>query len=139
MAALTSVGLFSSCTQKELAAVARLVEDVRVESGTRLFREGDVGDDCYVVVSGFAVATREGREIGSVGPGVVVGEMALIDRAPRFATVTATTPMQLLRLRGPQFWELVDSFPSVNRKVIRSLAQRVRAAEKTAVGEVAVL
>ena len=128
--ALAAVALFSGCSKQELATIAGLVEDVRVDAGHVLMKEGTSGSECFVIVSGFAAATKEGRAIGDLAPGAVFGEMALIDRAPRFATVTATTSMQLLLLRGDAFWKVLDSSPAVTRKVVRQLAQRVRSAEK---------
>lgn len=125
---LREVALFSLCTDKELADVAGLVDELSVEPGTVLVKEGTPGRECFVVVSGEAEVSVRGSAIATVGPGLCVGEMALLDTAPRTATVTATTAMELLALEPRAFADLLDRHPSVAKKLLATLARRLRAA-----------
>lgn len=123
---LAAVPLFAGCSKAELAAIAPLVEERTFVAGSVLTREGERGDECFVIVSGVAEATAGGTLLNPVRAGGVVGEMSLIDRAPRSATVTAITNLSVLVLSGQNFWKLIDTAPSVRRKVLISLAVRIR-------------
>jgi CRP/FNR family cyclic AMP-dependent transcriptional regulator len=127
---LAGVSLFSQCSRKELTHIASLADQLDVDAGAVLTKEGEPGRECFVVIDGEAGATLRGKKLATLGAGSIFGEMALIDRSPRSATVTATTPMQLLVLGSSQFWSLMDDHPSVARKVMRALAERLRAVEQ---------
>src|SRR5215217_247391 len=88
---LKEVPLFSECSKKELRNVSRRAHDRQVAPGEVLVREGDAGDSFYVVVVGLAEVHRGGHKVGVVGPGDFFGDLALLDPAPRNATVTART------------------------------------------------
>jgi CRP/FNR family transcriptional regulator, cyclic AMP receptor protein len=128
---LSGVALFSPCAKHELRRVAALVDQVEVPEGKVLMREGASGRECFVVVQGSATVKRRGRKIATVGPGSFFGELALLDQGPRVATVTADTDMQLLVLSARDFSSLLDAVPSVSRRILRGVAERLRAAEST--------
>jgi CRP/FNR family transcriptional regulator, cyclic AMP receptor protein len=128
---LSGVALFSPCAKHELRRVAALVDQVEVPEGKVLMREGAPGRECFVVVQGSATVKRRGRKIATVGPGSFFGELALLDQGPRVATVTADTDMQLLVLSARDFSSLLDAVPSVSRRILRGVAERLRAAEST--------
>ena len=125
---LRGVALFGLCTEKELKDIAGLGDDLTVKEGEVLTAEGTPGQECFVVISGKARATVGGREIGLVGPGDCVGEMALLDTAPRTATVTATTDMEVFVLEPRSFGDLLDRHPSVAKRLLAVMARRLRAA-----------
>ena len=127
VAVLAAIPLFAGCSKAELAAIAPLVEERTLPAGAVLTREGEPGNECFIVLSGVGEATSKGRLLNTVKAGSVVGEISLIDRAARSATVTALTNMSVLVLSGESFWKLIDTSPSVTRKVLLSLASRVRA------------
>jgi CRP-like cAMP-binding protein len=127
---LRNVSLFAGCSAKELAHVAALVDEVDVPNGAALVKEGQPGGECFVVAEGKAKATVKGRKIAEYGPGAFFGELALLDHGPRSATVTAETAMHLLVLDPHSFAELISDVPSVARKLLRTLAERLRATEK---------
>ena len=79
-----------------------------------------------MIVSGKAEATREDVTIGTLGPGSFFGEMSLLERLPRVATVTTTEPTTVLVLTAKDFDQLVTSMPSVDRKMLIVLASRLR-------------
>jgi len=130
---LQEVPLFSSCTDKELAQIARACDELSVEPGALLVEEGTVGEDFYLIVSGEAEVVRGGHTVATVGPGQYFGELALLDQAPRNATVTARTPMTLLRLRRREFSAVLDSWPGVAHKLLEHMARRLRRADEEAV------
>lgn len=127
---LAGVDLFGGCSKSELSRIAALVDEIDVPAGKELTREGESGWEFFVIADGNAKATRNGRRIASFGPGSFFGEMALLDQGPRSATVSAETDMQLLVLTSRGFFTLVDDTPSVARKVLAGMAERLRAAER---------
>ena len=123
---LRTVWLFERCTKKELEALAALATPVDLHAGKVLATQGEQGDQFFVIVSGKAEASREGVSIGSLGPGGFFGEMSLLERLPRVATVTTTEPTTVLVLTAKAFDQLVASMPSVDRKMLIVLANRLR-------------
>jgi CRP/FNR family cyclic AMP-dependent transcriptional regulator len=117
--------LFEGLSRKELAQLARVSEDLEVEPGTVLCREGDIGHEFFVIVDGKVKVTRKGRRVALRGGGDFVGEIALLEEIPRTATVTAETPVRLFVLTSKDFRHLLDENPSVERKVLRALARRL--------------
>jgi CRP-like cAMP-binding protein len=130
---LKGVQMFSSCTDKELAQIARACDELTVEPGANLVEEGAVGDDFYLVGTGEAEVTRGGRAVATLGPGQYFGELSLLDDAPRNATVTATTPMSLIRLRRREFSAVLDSWPGVAHKLLQQMARRLREADEKSI------
>jgi CRP-like cAMP-binding protein len=126
---LSRVSLFSACSRRELGMIASLVEQLEVPQGKVLAREGDPGWEFFVVCEGKAKATKRGRKVASFGRGSFFGEMSLLDDGPRSATVTAETDMQLLVLNSRSFSSLIAENPSVSRKLLRGMAERLRNAE----------
>jgi CRP-like cAMP-binding protein len=127
---LKGVRLFSACNDKELGRIASLVDEIKVEPGRVLTEEGKPGGECFIIADGSAAATLRKKKLATLGPGSFFGEMSLLDHGPRAATVTATTPMHLLVLDPRSFTALLDDVPSVARKILRVLAERLRAVEK---------
>jgi CRP-like cAMP-binding protein len=121
--------LFENLSRRELARVARIVEEQELEAGTELITEGAPGDTFFVVVEGELDVRRRGRRVARLGPGSFVGEIALLSRAPRVATVTAATALRVLALDGDDFVGLLDSIPELWLKVARALAERIDANE----------
>ena len=128
---LRQVNLFAGLNDEELATVDRLVDDVCVPAGHVLTTEGQIGRQAFVIVSGEASVTIGGRPIGTVGPGEVVGEVALTDGSPRTATVTAVTPLDLLVLSSSAFKALLSE-TAVARRVLSDVIRRLRAADSLA-------
>jgi CRP/FNR family cyclic AMP-dependent transcriptional regulator len=123
--ALKGAPLFEGLSRKELAQLARVSEDLEVEPGTVLCKEGDIGHEFFVIIDGKVKITRKGRRVSVRGGGDFVGEIALIEDVPRTATVTAETPVRLFVLTRKDFRHLLDEQPNVERKVMRALARRL--------------
>jgi CRP-like cAMP-binding protein len=121
--------LFELCSKRDLRRIAALADERDVADGTELIREGEPGSEFYVVVDGEVEVRRRGRRVARLGPGSFVGEIALLSRSPRTATVVATTPLRVLAITGRDFVALLDSLPELWLKVARTLADRVDADE----------
>ena len=123
---LAQVPLFSALSKKELQLVARRAEDVRVDPGRILVSEGSTGSEFFVIIDGTATVSRHGRKVASLGAGDAFGELALLDKAPRNATVTAQTDMELVVLGQREFGGLIDEVPGFARKLLTGMARRLR-------------
>jgi CRP/FNR family cyclic AMP-dependent transcriptional regulator len=123
---LTTIWLFSSCSNKEISTIRRSLEAVRAKPGRVLVEQGDVGREFYLIVVGQASIKRNNRRTATIGPGDYFGELALLDRQPRSATVTAETEMELLVLGQRQFDAILDTVPSLSRKLLATMATRLR-------------
>jgi CRP/FNR family cyclic AMP-dependent transcriptional regulator len=124
---LRGVPLFARCSKADLQRIAALADEVDFGEGKTLMREGTQGREVFVVVEGDLHVTREGKALGDLGAGDVVGEMSLVADVPRTATVTATTPVRLLVLTKRGFLELLTQSPSIATKVLQSLGERLHA------------
>jgi CRP-like cAMP-binding protein len=127
---LAQVQLFSNCSKRELAEIARLGDEVDVRAGKVLMRQGEPGHEAFVILEGRAKAVVRGKRAVHMGPGECFGELALLHAAPRSATVTAESDMHLLVLHSRAFSTLLADVPSVAKNVLAAMAQRVRDAER---------
>ena len=132
---LGNVNLFASCSKGELRRIAALGSERKVPAGTVLMEEGAPADGFVVVAEGLVSITAHGKELGSVGPGTSVGETALLDGGPRTATATAVLPTRLIAFEGRVLDELVDTVPSVAKRLLRQTSRRLRAADALATVE----
>ncbi|HUC36941.1 MAG TPA: cyclic nucleotide-binding domain-containing protein [Acidimicrobiales bacterium] len=116
----------------ELKRLRGLGTHVRTKEGTELTRSGERGREAMLVLSGTAACLVGGKEVGSIGPGEFVGEVALLDHGPRTATVIAETHMELLVFDRPEFDTLVERSPTLARRMLVALAGRLRRANEAA-------
>ena len=123
--ALRRAPLFEGLSRKELIQLARMSEDLEIPAGRTLCKEGERGQEFFVIVDGEVDVTRQGKPVAARGGGDFVGEIALLEETPRMATVKAKTPLRVFVLTRRDFRRLVDASPSVERKVMRALARRV--------------
>jgi CRP/FNR family transcriptional regulator, cyclic AMP receptor protein len=127
--------VFKGCTRAELIALSRHTTPLPIRAGTVLCREGAPGRQAFIIVDGQAAVTLGGKEIARLGPGDPCGEMALLEQAPRTATVTALTPMEALVLSPSDFLSLLTDAPTVTRRLLVSLSHRLRRADQAGVAE----
>ncbi|MGH8989227.1 MAG: cyclic nucleotide-binding domain-containing protein [Acidimicrobiales bacterium] len=126
---LSSIWLFSTATPRELRLVARALDEVAAPAGTVLVEEGAAGREFFFIVEGRATVRRNGRKVALLGPGEYFGELALLDRGPRSATVVADTDMVLLNMSYREFYGLLEDVPPLARKLLSAMASRLREAD----------
>ena len=126
---LRDITLFNDCSDDELRGIDALVTELVVMPGRELARQGAHAREFLVIGSGEALVTRDGEEIGRLGAGSFVGEMALLDGGRRSATVTAATLMTIYVLHTTDFWALLQLAPRVAAKIQAAAAARRDAAD----------
>lgn len=129
---LSTIWLFSTSSARDLRTIQRALEDVNVPAGRVLCEEGTIGREFFLIVDGQAEVRRNGRKIATLGAGQYFGELALLDRRPRSATVIAATEMELLVLGQRQFNGILDTVPALSRKLLAAMATRLREADTKA-------
>ena len=129
---LATVPLFSACSKKELQTIARASDDVEVPAGKVLVEEGKPGHEFFLILDGNASVKRGKREIAKLGTGQYFGELALLDRGPRSASVVAKGDMEVLVLGQREFAGVIDEVPTLAHKLLTSMAQRLREADAKA-------
>jgi CRP-like cAMP-binding protein len=130
---LSTVPMFAACTNKELLQVSRHTTDLTIRADKVLIAEGTKGREFFVIIDGKAAVSRKKRRVATLGPGAYFGELALLDGAERNATVTAQTDMEVVVLEQREFLGLLADVPSLARKLLIGMAQRLRAADAKSV------
>ena len=123
--ALKGVPLFEGLSKKELAEIASASEDIALQPGAVLCKEGGLAREFFVLIDGTVEVTKNGKKIDTRSSGDFVGEMGLISHQKRNATVTATTPVRCFILTSRDFRRTLDDNRSIERKVLLALAERV--------------
>ena len=127
--ALGRCPFFADLTRGELRELAKVTEDMEVEEGKSLTREGAAGSEFFVIVDGEVAVTKEGSEIRMMGEGDFFGEISLLEDRPRTATVTAKTPLRFFVLTRQNFRALLAKQPELEEKVTRALRERLGTTE----------
>ena len=128
--ALGRAPLFKNLTRSELVELAKVTEDLEFDEGKVLAREGEIGREFFVLLSGEVSVVAGGQEVNVLREGQWFGELAIIDPAPRDATVTATTDCELLLIDSRRFRPLLEEVPVLAHKIMISLARRLRQADQ---------
>ena len=127
---LATVPLFADCSKRELGHVAKAGREIDVEAGSVIAEQGQMGREAFVILDGEVAVRRGGRKIATLTAGDVVGEMSLLDRGPRSATVVADTDTALLVLGKDEFRSVVEQHPSIAYKMLETLAERIRTLDR---------
>jgi CRP/FNR family transcriptional regulator, cyclic AMP receptor protein len=127
---LRGVTLFSGLDDRELENLAEEFNERRFSPGDKIALEGEGGLNFFVVESGEASVEVQGAEVSRLGPGDAFGEIALIDRRPRTATVTAISDLRTFGLPVFVFRPYVEARPQVAWKLLEAMADRLAAAER---------
>src|SRR4051794_40360299 len=113
---LAGTGPFHECNRRELRRVAELVTLIEVPPGRLLTTQGDLGEECFVVLHGQAEVERNGAPIATIDDGQIVGELALLDHIARTGTVTAKERTTLFVMSRREFATLRQlAIPSAQR------------------------
>ncbi len=124
---LERVPLFSRCTKRELNALALQADQLGVPAKRELTKQGEVGREFIVLVSGAAEVRKNGRLINRLGPGDFLGEIALLSGSPRTATVLTTEPSEILVLTSRDFDRVVKEIPQLRASLLAALSERLEA------------
>lgn len=124
---LAGVPLFAACSTKQLDQIAGVVDELAIERGRTLTRQGSAGMELFVILDGQAAVSHDGNLIATVGPGDFVGEMAVLSNEPRNASVVAETDMTVLVLTRAGFSQLLDEVPGLAKALLYEVAARFAA------------
>jgi CRP/FNR family transcriptional regulator, cyclic AMP receptor protein len=122
---LRRVPLFSSCTKQECQRLAAIADEIDLPEGRVLTKEGQAGREFFVLVDGTVDVVQKGEKIAELGSGDWLGEIALLTKAPRTATVTATSPVRVLVITDRAFRQVVETTPSIAVKVLERVGERL--------------
>jgi CRP-like cAMP-binding protein len=126
-ARLKSIALFEEVGDEELAEIAPFATEVSVEEGRELVREGDFSYEFMAIEEGEAEVSRGGEHVADLGPGDFFGEMGLLERTLRNATVTAKSPMRLVTLTGWDLRRVERAAPEAMERIRAVLEERRQA------------
>jgi CRP/FNR family cyclic AMP-dependent transcriptional regulator len=122
---IRKVPLFARCSRAELKEIALLADEIDLQKGKEMTREGAPGREFFVLLEGTADVKKNSRRVNTLGPGDFFGEIALVSREPRTATVIATSPVRALVITDRSFRRLLDDAPQVQTKVMEAMAERL--------------
>ncbi|TMM05985.1 MAG: cyclic nucleotide-binding domain-containing protein [Actinobacteria bacterium] len=122
---IRKVPLFARCSRAELKEIAMLADEIDLREGKEMTREGAPGREFFVLLEGTADVKKNSRRVNTLGPGDFFGEIALVSREPRTATVIATSPVRALVITDRSFRRLLDDAPRVQTKVMEAMAERL--------------
>jgi CRP-like cAMP-binding protein len=128
---LAGLALFEGCSRRELDAATSLLTEIVVEPGTVLIHEGTAAREAFILGDGSARVVQgrgdTARELGVVGAGAPLGELAILDNEPRMATVTTLTRTRLYVATPGEFTSLLRRVPAVEARVLETARQRRQA------------
>jgi CRP/FNR family transcriptional regulator, cyclic AMP receptor protein len=124
---IKSVPLFARCSRGELDQIATIADELDFKEGKELAKEGAPGREFFVIVEGAAEVTRGRRKLRTLGDGDFFGEISLITKLPRTASVTTLAPTRALVITDRSFRRMLASSPSIQRKVLEALGERLDA------------
>jgi hypothetical protein len=141
MMLIRQVPIFAELDADDLEELASIVEERRIDSGKDVFREGDTGDAVYLIVKGSVRVfvggdgtDRPEHVLSELGPGACIGEMAVLDAAPRSATVRALERTRALRVPGEGFKRVMSERPEMSEAIVAELVRRMRGMMAQAAG-----
>jgi CPA1 family monovalent cation:H+ antiporter len=122
---IRKVPLFSKLSKKELQEIAQLADEIDLPEGKVLTRQGAPGREFVVLLDGSAAVDKDGKRVNSLGKGDFFGEIALVTKQPRTATVTLTSPARALVITERDFSMLLKHSPDIGRGILEALAERL--------------
>ena len=123
---LRNLPLFAGCSKRELQAVHRAGDEITMVDGTVIIDQGQLGREAFVILEGKVTVKRRDRKVAELGPGDVVGELALLDHGPRTASAVCEGDCTLFVLDQRHFRGVIEDHPSISMKLLAALAARIR-------------
>jgi CRP-like cAMP-binding protein len=117
--------LFAGLSKRELEQIASIADEIDLREGKELTIQGKPAREFFVLLEGSADVTKDGKRINQLDDGDFFGEIALVSRSPRTATVTATSPIRALVITDRAFRRLLEDSPQIQLKVLEALAERL--------------
>jgi CRP/FNR family transcriptional regulator, cyclic AMP receptor protein len=130
---IASVSLFKGLGRRELEQIAQLMDEVDVPVGKVLMRQGEHGEEMFVIAAGRVAVERDGKVIAERGPGDSIGEISLLSKGPRTATITVLEPTRILLAGHREFNALMDDHPTIRVGILAGLADKIRAIDAASV------
>jgi CRP/FNR family transcriptional regulator, cyclic AMP receptor protein len=121
---LASIDLFSSLSRRERSEIAGRADEIAVDEGTHLVREGEFAYEFFVIEEGWAEVLRGGEHVADLGPGDFLGEIGIVTQAPRNASVVARSPMRVLVMSEQDFRGVARAFPAVAERIREAVRER---------------
>ncbi len=125
--ALKNTAIFSSCSKKQLTEIGKVTDRVRVPAGRTLVKEGSVPTQMTILISGKAEVESGGQKLAALGPGDVVGELALVDNESASATVTVTDDAEVWLVATSGFKPVWEKNPDISTALLQAVVGRLRA------------
>jgi CRP/FNR family transcriptional regulator, cyclic AMP receptor protein len=125
MNAIKHVPLFTKLSKTGLQEVASVADEIDLPEGKVLTKEGERGREFFVLLAGGADVRQKGKQIRTLGKGDFLGEIALVTKLPRTATVTTTSPVRALVITDRDFATLLKRSPAVGQGVLEALGERL--------------
>jgi CRP-like cAMP-binding protein len=126
MTALDRFSLFAGCTRRELQAIDALGAEISLPSGKAMMTQGTPGRDCFLILEGTVNVVCRGRDVATLGPGDICGEMALLNGRPRAATVLSREAMRVRVFTPAELHALLAVSPKVRSRVQELVTTRAR-------------
>jgi CRP-like cAMP-binding protein len=124
---LRSIGFFESLPREERALVAQHADELDVAEGTQLVRQGEFAYEFFIIEDGGAEVIRDGERIAELGPGDFLGEMGIVGKVVRNATVTTTSPSTVIVMTEQAFRSMSRSSPDVADRIAAAVEERCQA------------
>ena len=124
---LQSIPLFESLPRDARSVIAQHADEIDVEEGTDLVRQGEFAYEFFVIETGGAAVLRDGERIADLGPGDFLGEMGIVSKATRNATVTTTTDSKVIVMTEQDFRSMSRSNPDIASRIQAAVEERCRA------------
>jgi CRP-like cAMP-binding protein len=129
LASLKGIPLFESLSTKELRDVAQRADEIDLAEGAELVRQGEFAYEFFVLLEGNAEVIRDGECIAVLGPGDFLGEMGIVSRATRNASVNATSPARVLVMTEQEFRSIAAQSPGVAERIRAACDRRAKTLE----------
>ena len=123
---LKKVPLFAHCSPTSLESVTGNTDEVDVEQGRTLIKQGEPSDTFYVLLEGEADVVIDGKHRRALGAGDFFGEISMLDRGPATATVTTTKPSRMMVMSHMQFRDAIKGNQDLLLQVLQAVAERLR-------------
>lgn len=130
---LKKIPVFSALSHRILKEIGKLMDAIEVKAGKVLVQQGKTGQDFYLIVDGQARVEKDGKKLKNLKPGDFFGEISLIDRGPRTASVISETNMSVLSVSHRAFMHLLDTAPGLSKAMLGALCNYIRNAERPSV------